>query len=751
MRNPLNSRIPREIRREAGKYAVIFLFMLAIISVTSGFLIADASLKKAYDDSFEKYNIEDGDFEVEEPADDGLIAEIESGGVKLYENYYKEVPSVGGSKLRLFKPREEVNKICLLKGDMPENDSEIALDRLYMKSNSLSLGDELSLGGREYRITGIVALPDYSALYENVSDFMFDTEMFGVGAVTANCFDGALGKTETHYSYSWKYNEPPADHFGAEAAEQSDEFLRHLSGKCELMNYVPTCRNSAIKFSGNDIGHDRVMFMVMLYMLIVIIAFVSAVTVTNTIAKEANVIGTLRASGYTKHELIRHYMAAPIIVLLIASLIGNILGYTVMKEYMAEMYLGSYSLVSYKTIWNADAFIDTTIIPFIILAVINYAILASKLTLSPLKFLRRDLKRHQRKKAFKLNTKIPIMIRYRLRVLFQNIPGYIMIFAGMFFASIVMIFSLLFAPLLDDFDKNTEKSMLAPHQYILKMPVETAEESAEKFAAGNLKIVRGDFSEDVSVYGIVSGSRYYKSDISDGKIEVSSAYADKYRLHRGDRITLHEEFGDREYKFTIGGIYNYPSTLAVFMDIDSFNETFEQPEGSFSGYFSEEELTDIDSKSIATEITLDDLKKTSRQLRRSMGSLMKVFSLLGVGVIILVVYLLSKVMIEKNTQSISVAKILGYNSSEISGIYLRTTTIVTIASMIFCLPLVTLALDLVWRSMMMEYAGWLAPVVPFSAYVKTILLGAATYIVTALILKRKINKVPMDEALKNTE
>lgn len=83
MRNPLNSRIPREIRREAGKYAVIFLFMLAIISVTSGFLIADASLKKAYDDSFEKYNIEDGDFEVEEPANDGLIAEIESGGVKL--------------------------------------------------------------------------------------------------------------------------------------------------------------------------------------------------------------------------------------------------------------------------------------------------------------------------------------------------------------------------------------------------------------------------------------------------------------------------------------------------------------------------------------------------------------------------------------------------------------------------------------------------------------------------------------------
>jgi putative ABC transport system permease protein len=751
VRNPLNSRIPRDIRREAGKYAVIFLFMLAIISVVSGFLIADASLKKAYDESFEKYNIEDGYFEIEQPADDELIAGIEDGGVKLYKNYYKEVPSVGGSKIRIFKPRDEVNKICLLKGDMPESDSEIALDRLYMKSNSLSLDDMISLDSRDFKITGIVALPDYSALYENISDFMFDTEMFGVGTVTASCFDGALDTADTHYCYSWKYNEPPAESFGKEAADKSNEFLRHLSGKCELMNYVPTCRNSAIKFSGDDIGHDRVMFIVMLYMLIVIIAFVSAVTVTNTIAKEANVIGTLRASGYTKHELIRHYMAAPLIVLMTASVIGNILGYTVMKEYMAEMYLGSYSLVSYKTVWNADAFIDTTVIPFIILAVIYYVILASKLTLSPLKFLRRDLKRHQRKKAFKLNTKIPIMIRYRLRVLFQNIPGYIMIFAGMFFASIVMIFSLLFAPLLDNFDKDTEKSMLASHQYILKVPVGTAEESAERFAAGNLKIVRGDFSEGVSVYGIIHGSRYYKSEISKGKVDVSSAYADKYRLHKGDSITLHEEFGDKKYKFTIGGIYNYLSTLAVFMDIDSFNTTFEQPENSFSGYFSENEITDIDKKSIATEITLDDLRKTSRQLRRSMGNLMAVFSLLGVGVIILVVYLLSKVMIEKNTQSISVAKILGYNSSEISGIYLRTTTIVTIASMVFCMPFVTLALDAVWRSMMMEYAGWLAPVVPFSAYVKTFLLGTATYIVTALILKYKINKVPMDEALKNTE
>ena len=518
-----------------------------------------------------------------------------------------------------------------------------------------------------------------------------------------------------------------------------------------LSNFVPTCRNSSIKFSGNDIGHDRVMMLVMLDMLIVIISFVFAVTTSNTITKEANVIGTLRASGYTRLEMIRHYLAAPVIVLLAACVVGNVLGYTVLKDFMANMYLGSYSLVSYKTLWNADAFIDTTVIPMIILIAINVIMLAYKLSLSPLRFIRRDLKRHQRRKAFKLNTKIPIMTRYRLRVLFQNIGGYLTIFTGIFFASVIMVFSQLFSPLLDKFADDSINSMIAQHTYILKAPVPTENEEAERFAAGSLKIVRGDFSEEVSVYGIIEDSSYFHSEIGSGTVEISSAYADKYRLKEGDSITLEDEYGGKEYTFDISGIYDYPSSLVVFMDISFFNETFGNDEDYFSGYFSDSELDDIDEKLIASEITEDEVTKTSRQLKRSMGNMMIIFVVLGISVIVLVVYLLSKVMIEKNAQSISVAKILGYEPREISGIYLRTTTIVTIASFLLCIPLEGRALDWLWRTMMMEYPGWLAPDVPASAYVKTVAIGIATYLVTTLLLKRRINKIPMDEALKNVE
>ena len=63
-KNPLNKRLPRELKGELGKYLVIFLFFVMSISLVSGFLVADNSLIASYHESFDKYNIEDGNFEL---------------------------------------------------------------------------------------------------------------------------------------------------------------------------------------------------------------------------------------------------------------------------------------------------------------------------------------------------------------------------------------------------------------------------------------------------------------------------------------------------------------------------------------------------------------------------------------------------------------------------------------------------------------------------------------------------------------
>lgn len=751
MKNPLNKRIFREIKGEAGKYVVIFLFMTALIAIVSGFLIAGESLKTAYDQSFEKYNVEDGNFELAEEADSEVVKSIEEENVTLFENFYTEEDTDDfDSTLRIFADRKDANQVCLLDGTMPESEDEIALDRLYAKNNDLSIGDTFGVAGKPLKVTGIIALPDYSALYQNNTDFMFDTIKFGVAVMTDEGFQ-TIGDSHIHYNYSWKYNAPPKDANSVDAKDMAEDFMKSVSMKAALTNFIPRYSSNAINFAGEDLGGDRVMVLTLMYILIVIIAFVFAITTSNTISRESNVIGTLRASGYTKAELIRHYMSAPIIVLFIAAVVGNILGYTLFKNIMANQYLGSYSLVSYKTLWNATAFVETTIVPIIIMMLINFVMLARMLSLSPLKFIRRDLKRRQKKKAFKLNTKIKIMTRFKLRVIFQNIPNYITIFVGIFFAGFILVFGTMLTPLLDHVADETVANMPAAHQYILKAPSETETEDAEKYCIGSLKTTGDDFTENISIYGISDNSSYINVDLSEERVYISSAYSDKYGLHKGDEITPKEEFGDKVYTLHVDGIYENPTMLAVFVSREHFNEMFENDSEYYSGYLSDTEIEDIDESLIATEITEDDYTKSSRQLKQSMGSMMNIFWILGIAVFMLVIYLLAKIIIEKNAQSISITKILGYEKREINRIYIHTTTIVTIISLIAVLPIIHVLLDLVWHMMMQEYTGWIPCVVNWSVYAKAIVIGIATYAVVAALLMRQTNKIPLSDALKNVE
>ena len=751
MKNPLNKRIFREIKGEAGKYIVIFLFMTALIGIVSGFLVADESLKVSYDESFEKYNVEDGNLELAEKADSNIIDSIESENVKLYNNFYVEEETDDfDSTIRIFAGRNDVNKVCLLSGEMPREKNEIALDRLYAKNNNLSVGDDFSLAGKSLKIVGIAALPDYSALFQNNTDFMFDSIKFGVAIMTDDGFE-SMGEKHIHYSYSWKYDTPPKDPKGKETKDMAEDLMKAISTKAQLIEFIPRCSSNAINFAGDDLGGDRAMFLTMMYILIVIIAFVFAITTGNTISRESNVIGTLRASGYTKAELIRHYMAAPIIVLLIAAVVGNVLGYTIFKDIMADLYLGSYSLTSYETLWNATAFIDTTVIPIAIMVLINFVMLARMLSLSPLKFIRRDLKRHQKKKAFKLNTRIGIMIRFRLRVIFQNIPNYITIFVGVLFAGFILVFGTMFIPLLDYVEDETLSDMIAQHQYILKAPAETNSSDAEKYCVGSLKTTDSDFTEDISIYGFSDNSRYFHDDLSNGKVYISSAYSDKYGLQKGDTFTLKEDFGDKKYTFNVDGIYDNPTTLAVFVSRDKFNEMLENDKDYYSGYLSNKGIDDIDDSFISAEITKDDFTKSSEQLKKSMGNMMNVFWILGVAVFMLVIYLLAKIIIEKNSQSISIAKILGYNRKEVNKIYIHTTTIVTVISLIAVLPIISTLLNFVWHVMMMEFTGWIPCVIQWSVYLKVVAIGIITYAVVAMLLMRQTNKIPLEEALKNVE
>ncbi|RGD64348.1 ABC transporter permease [Lachnospiraceae bacterium OF09-6] len=770
MKNPLHKRLPREIRSEFGKYIVIFLLMVATIGFVSGFLVADNSMLLAYQDGFEKYNIEDGNFRTADRIYRSQREDIEKLGIMLYENYYIEATLDNESTMRFFKNREEINKVCLMKGELPKAAGEVAIDRMYADNNQLAVGDTITSGERSWKITGLVALSDYSCLFQNNSDSMFDAVKFGVGVVTPEEFD-TLNQDKLQYNYSWKYEQEPADE--VEEKEISEDLMEETGKIVSLESFVPRYTNQAITFTGEDMGGDKAMMIMLLYIIMVIMAFVFGITISNTIRKEAAVIGTLRASGYTRRELISHYMTLPVLVTLAGALAGNVLGYTVLKNVCAAMYYGSYSLPTYETVWNAEAFLLTTVVPVLIMLVVNFCVLRQKLRLSPLKFLRRDLSGKKQKRAMRLSPHIKIFSRFRLRVIFQNMSNYLVLFIGILFANLLLMFGLLLPSTLAHYQTEIQENMLANYQYMLQVPmgamtgskleellnlltfyaeVRTDNETAEKFSAYALNTLPGKYkSEEVLLYGVEKDSKYVTADLGDG-VYISSAYADKFRIRPGDTITLKEKYEKDEYSFTVDGIYDYTAGLCIFMSRDKLNETFDLEDDYYSGYFSDTPITDIRKKYIGSVVDLDALTKISRQLDVSMGSMMEMVNGFAIMIYMVLIYLLSKIIIEKNAQSISMVKILGYTNWEISRLYILSTTIVVVICLLVSFPAERAVMEVLFREMMLSsISGWITMWVDPMIYVQMFGAGMVTYAVVALLEFCKIKKVPMDEALKNVE
>lgn len=760
MRNPLNKRFLRELKGELAKYIVIFVFMTAVIGLISGFLIADGSMYDTYNKSFEKYNIEDGNFELYSKAEESVIDKLEKENVTIYENFYKEENVVrhnnikndedSQSTLRFYVNREEVDKVDLMEGSLPEDINQIAIDRMYAVNNDIKVQDTLTVGSRILKVTGLVALSDYSSLFSDNSDTMFDSLKFGVGVVSQKCFD-AYDDTHIHYVYSWLYDNKPED--DKEAKLMADDFVKTISANAILVNYIPQYINQAIHFTGDDIGSDRSMMIVLLYVLIVIMAFVFAVTTNNTIVKEANVIGTLRASGYTRGELLRLYILLPIIVTIFGALVGNILGYTVFKDIFVATYYGSYSLPTYHTLWNADAFLLTTVVPVIIMLVINIVIIGCRLKLSPLKFLRRDLSGKQKKKAMRLPA-FRFFNRFRLRIIIQNMPNYITLFIGILFANVLLLFGIMLGPMLTHYQNEITDKLIAKHQYVLKALVDVDDNAAEKYCVKTLATIEGRLkSEDVLVYGVKDNSIYADintASLKDNEVYITNGYADKFRIKKGDKITLKEKYDDNEYEFTVKDMYDYPSSFAIFMSDAAFKNVFDKSEDYYSGYFSDN-ILDINEKYVATQITLDDLTKVSRQLDRSMGETFNLVKIFAVVLFAVLMFLLTKLIVEKNTTSISMVKILGYSNREISRLYVTSTTIVVAFSVALSIGLSVIIMNYLFRVFMEEMSGWISCYYAPHIFPVMFILNITVYAVISFFMMAKIKKIPMDEALKTVE
>lgn len=789
-RCPLAKRIPRDFAKNFAKYAGMMCILICTISVGSSFQSTMDGAVKYLDDIKIENNQEDGFFETLEPVNDKTMDYFEEQNIRVVENFYvtdnqfvteningtenqtdtennndTESSSDNDCKLLVFNERDEIDIPVLFEGKLPEKDNEIAIDHVFARHKEIVPGDEITLMDKKFTVSGTVSLPDYTALFLNNTDLVMNTTKFCVSVVTNECFE-QFEEGDITYRYSYTYNEE--DLSKAQKITISDDMLKKLvEDGNQVKNFLRADQNQSISFLEMDIGTDGPFMVVFVYMLVALIAFIFAILTNNTIENESVIIGTLLASGYKKSEIIWHYIQTTLIVAVAGSVIGNVLGYTVMINPFVDMYYTMYSIGPIEINFSVSAFLITTILPVIIMVVINYVMLRRKLSLKPLKFLRRDLKKKKQRKSAKLPD-VSFLNRFRLRVILQNKSSYIMLFIGIFLASFLLMFGIGLDPLMAHYTETIDESIPFEYQYLLKAPVEAEGGEKLKVYEMDMWFPLGQKDIGVSLMGIEEDSDYFKEAIKDmtskdevqdeaskeekseNVVTISSSLANKLNLKIGDEFVLTDSTNDKEYTFKVSDVYEYNATLCIFMEMGDLNKLLGDDEDTYNCLISNSKL-DIDDSYIAKQISRQDLIGSTNQMMDSFETLIICINIFSVIVYMILIYILTRVVIDKNAISISYMKVFGYEQKEIRKVYLTATSMVVIASLVVCIPIeiALFKLVLVFLSSMIE--GYMEFYLPAYIYVEIVVIGLLAYYIINALHMRSINKIPMTDALKNRE
>ena len=748
MRNPLYKRIKREFISDVGKYIVIIVFFIAICGLISGYIVGNDSMIKTFYNTQEELKVEDGHFELYSPLTDSIKSDFENTfDVKVYDLEFSE-ESHTSHVVRVYKIEDRQGKIDdfdVMEGTLPKNNNEIALDRAYCNSNNIKVGDKYELDSKEFIVTSFVALADYSALFQDNSDAMMNTSSFTVALVTKEVFDNELSGS-LHYNYAYLFNSELSDSEKEDAAVSMMTYL-YLKTNKGIVSFLPASDNQAITFAIDDVEGDLTFLEMFFYIIVAGLAFVFAITTKTKIEQEAKTIGTLKAMGYTRFDLVGHYLILPMAVTLIGAAIGNIFGYTVFKDFSTSLYYRSYSFPTYTTYFSAKAFILTTLVPILVVLLINFLILFGKLGISTKAFLQGKVKKRRKPTAFELPKKMSLMNKIHFRVISTTKSAYASMLVGMLFANLLLIFGLCLTPMLDNFKEEIMQSQVAPYEYVLKSNYDVSDANIEK-----IKITSLEYGIDtIQVIGVEKWGEdsKYLGDIElvPNQCVISKDLYEKYKLKKNSTFEAKAQYSGETYNLKVSELSDQSGAFYVYLDMDTFNDVFAQ-EQTLSGYLSDKEL-DIPEEKIYTVVTVETLQASSDQMSLSMGDVFVLFDVFAILLFAVIIYLLARIVVEKNAQSIAMMKVLGLNNFEINRAYNLTTGIVIVLSELITIPLSYVLLKVLWVSVMkVRMKGWItfyiAPWIYFAMFGIAMLVFAVVFLIEYI----KTKKIPLSLALK---
>jgi putative ABC transport system permease protein len=750
----LNRDVKRLILENKGQYAgLLFIVMLAAMCFVS-FALLGYNFEAICADFSQRTIQEDLSFPVFSPVPGVPVIE-QRFNLKMEETVSFDF-DIGAKTLRVFAANSKVDIPAVLEG-AALSDGSILIDPAFAKANSYKIGDTLRIASRDYRICGLVALPSYTYITRNPGDFLNDPTTFGLGVITRSDFRSYHQSDATVYAV--RFLDKGKDIFSQGADLKAYLRAQHVSIDYSNWTYAQNnLRTNTPPLKGKSVS---VISIILPVLLLIGSAMIVGFVLGRMIINQSNIIGTLYAMGYRKKELAKHYLVFPGVIAALGGLGGTLIGAGLFKPFLA-FYIAYFPMPVTSASYLPWVLLIGLFLPGLFLLPYGYMVINGVLRRSPVSLMRSEARMRkpslleQRVHLGHMNFARKFSVREQLR----GLPRLGLLLFSVVFMTIILNFGFIIKYSFDSIiSADVPNTFDYRYEYLYKEPVNwPVPQGAEGISASYMQVKR-DMSLLVEVLGVRPNSAFVKlydlkgnqikTDAADGFV-IPRMMADKLGLSVGDTIALVDTtFTDKEYSFKITGIMNASIGYKAFLPQDYFNSTFGWTKGSYIAILSNQDQLRVSQESF---LRIKPIERVFSDYRKSVDdTLAALYGLMAAALLItlVMIYVIASLTVDENRDNISLMKVFGYRRAEIKSLVLNSSRLPVILGYLIGVPITVLVAAGLYRKLIDSMKVALEIRVNYGYFLMGFVLVYLTFEASKLLCLRKIDRIPMSDALKS--
>lgn len=733
----LNKRYLRNVKENLSFYVAAAVLTVVALLLFYLFYIAGTGIKSYGDQFFIDNKLEDAAFTTYVEIPDNEISNIEKKYNVTFEKEHYVNINEDGYKVRVFKRNKKIDLYEVIDGNDISNDDEIVISKGYAESEHVSIGDRLTIKGKEYKVTGYFLRPDYLYMLENTDDSYKNITSFFLAYMTDSAYD-ALEANSCQYKVVY--------------SDDSDvtQFRKDMNEQYKINSYLAKDNNQRITMVDDQSIMFLIMAFVFLFTLPLITVALIAIIIGRKIKQEQKMIGTLSALGYTKRQLMWHYSVLAMIPGLAGGIIVTIITKIIQQPY-GEMSLADYEPMPVKFTLPIPIALIGIIIPTAIYMLEAAHKVSKLLKKDTVEMLNGNADGDSRTRHVLAGKKGKVRNKFALRSILANPGRSFVVFLGAFLGALMITVAFMFIDSINNvIDKGADSKGSFKYEYVLNR-LKTDE------VAGADELVIGKYEHNGSAFSLIGADtdvKYLNIDTEDGsRADISNGYyvtnvmAYAYKLEAGDEFTFVNPVTMEEKKVTISGIIMNDSQKMIVCSQDNARKLLGWNDGTYNGLLSEKKL-DLGDE-ISKTVTSDDIREQMKTILTEMGAIIYSLAVIGAIICIAALYVSVNMLISENRHNISMLKVLGLKRREINRMIIDVNHVIIPIGIAVGMLAGYLMMVVVFRIYSGIEGVLYTPAITFKSIILTIIIVLVCYAVSLLIVRRKADRVDMVESLKD--